>query len=172
MTQFENSLSILVTLIIAPFEKVGLYKIWDVCHSVCSSVRPSIHHKFISAQYLENKMTEFYQIFNANWYWQDLGWDCYMPFFAHLHQSYGPWFSPEFRFRSISWERNDRFSPNFVYAMILTRCRLKLLHVIFHSLVPELGPLIYTRISFTLNILRKNWQIFSKFYICIVINKI
>ena len=27
-------------------------------------------------------------------YWQDLHWDCYTSFFAHLYQSYGPWFTP------------------------------------------------------------------------------
>ena len=30
----------------------------------------------ISAQYLENKLTEFHQILNMHQYLQDLGWDC------------------------------------------------------------------------------------------------
>ena len=37
------------------FEKVGaIYWIWVVCHSV--------HHNFVSAQYLENNLKEFNQI--------------------------------------------------------------------------------------------------------------
>ena len=38
------------------------------------------------------------------WYWQDLAWICYTLFFENWYQSYGPWFTPKFRFRSISWE--------------------------------------------------------------------
>ena len=82
------------------FEKMGLYWIWVVRHSVCHSVL----HNFVSAQYLENKMIEFHQILYMHWYWQNLGWDCYLSIFAHLYQSYDPWFMPKFYFRSISWE--------------------------------------------------------------------
>ena len=111
-------------------------------------------------------------MFYVHWYWQDLGWDCTCHC-AHLYQSYDPWISPEFlRFRSISWEQIDRFSPNFISAFILTRSRLGLLHLIFHIFVPELWPLIYCRISIPLNILRTNWQIFTILCICIDIDKI
>ena len=44
----------------------------------------------------------------------------------------------------------DRISPNFVYAFILTRSRLGLLHVIFCFFVRE--PLINVRNLFLLNI--------------------
>ena len=37
-------------------------------------------------------------------------------------------------------EKINRFSPNFIYAFILTRSRLGLLHVIFRTFVPELWP--------------------------------
>ena len=37
-------------------------------------------------------------------------------------------------------EQLNRFSPNFIYAFILTRSRLGLLHVIFRTIVPELWP--------------------------------
>ena len=77
-----------------------------------------------------------------------------MSFFAHLYQSYGPWFTPKFRFHSISREQIDWFSPNFIYAFILTRSNLGLLHLSFHTFVPELWPLIYAKISFPLNISR------------------
>ena len=46
---------------------------------------------------------------------------------------------PEFRFHSISLEQIDRFSPNFIYAFILTISRLGLLHIIFRTFVLELG---------------------------------
>ena len=64
------------------------------------------------------------------------------------------------------------FSPNFIYAFILIRSTLGLLHIIFRTFVPELWPLIYAIISFQFNILRANGQNFTKFYICIYIDKI
>ena len=66
----------------------------------------------------------------------------------------------------------DRISPNFVYAFILTRSPLGLLHIIFRTFAPELWPLIYTIISFPFNILRTNRQNFTKFGLCIYIDKI
>ena len=33
-----------------------------------------LSQKFVSAQYLENKWTEFHQILNMHWYWQHLLW--------------------------------------------------------------------------------------------------
>ena len=46
------------------------------------------------------------------------------------------------------------------------------MHVIFPTFVPELWPLFYAKISFLFNILRTNGQNFTKFYICIHIDKI
>ena len=91
---------------------------------------------------LENKWTEFHQILYMHSYWQDLFSDCYTSFFAHLYQYYGPWFMPKCRFRSITWEQIDRISPNFIYAFILTRSILGLLHIIFCTYVLELWPLV------------------------------
>ena len=105
-------------------------------------------------------------------YWQDLTWDCYTSFLAHWYQSNGPWFMPKLRFHSISWEQIDSFPPNLIYASILTRSSLGLLHIIFCTFVPELWPLIYSKISFPLNILRTNGQIFTKLYITIYTDKI
>ena len=68
---------------------------------------------------------------------------------------------PKFCFCSISCEPIDRISPNFIYAFILTRYSMGLLHVIFPKFVPELWPLIYAKISFPLNILRTIWHIYS-----------
>ena len=66
----------------------------------------------------------------------------------------------------------ERVSPNFVNALILTRSRFGLLHIIFRTFLPELWPLIYAKILFLLNILRTNSQNFTKFCICIDIDKI
>ena len=46
----------------------------------------------------------------------------------------------------------DRFSPNFVYAFILSRSTLRSLQVIFRKFAPEFWPLIYSKILFPLNI--------------------
>ena len=66
----------------------------------------------------------------------------------------------------------DRISPNFIYAIILTRSMSGLLHIIFCSFVPELWPLIYSKISLPLNILRTNGQILTKLFIAIYTVKI
>ena len=57
----------------------------------------------------------------------------------------------------------DRISPNFIYALILTRSILELL---------QLWPLIYSKIPFPLNILRTNGQILTKDYFTIYTGKI
>ena len=54
----------------------------------------------------------------------------------------------------------------------MTRSTLGFLHIIFHLFVSEVWPLIYAKILFLFNILRTNGQNFTKFYICIHINKI
>ena len=68
--------------------------------------------------------------------------------------------------------RTDFFSPNFIYAFILTRSILGFLHVIFRTFVPESWPLIYTKKLFPFNILRRNGHNFTIFYTCIHIDKI
>ena len=130
------------------------------------SYGPWSSQNFVSAQYLENKLTEFHQILYMHSYWQDLAWDCYMSVFLHLYQSYGPWFTLKFCFRSISWDQIDRISPNFIYAFTLTKSSIGLIHLILFTFVPELWPLMYVKIYFPLNILRTNWHIFTKFYKC------
>ena len=156
----------MVGLYLHMLEKVGAILDLGCLSSVRRFIHSSVHHNFVSAQYLENSFLEFIQILFVHWYWQDLAWDCYKSFCPNMYQSYGPWFTPKFRFCSIFWEQIDRTLPNFIYAIILTRSSLGLLHVIFGSFVPELWPLIYARISFPLNILRSIWQNFTKFYIC------
>ena len=127
---------------------------------------------FVSVQCLENKMTEVHLILYMHSYWQHLHGDCYTSFFAHLNQSYGPWFTPKFHFRSIFWEGMKRISPNFIYAIILTRSMSRLLHFIFAHFLPELCPLIYFKILFLLNILSTNGQILTILCITIYTDKI
>ena len=64
------------------------------------------------------------------------------------------------------------FTKFYIYAFILIRSRLGLLHMIFRTFVLVLWPLINARFLFPLYILWKNWQIFTKFYIFILIDKI
>ena len=66
----------------------------------------------------------------------------------------------------------DRISQNFIYAFILTRSTLGLLHIILSTFVPELWPLIYYKSSFSLNVLRTNGQILTKLYVTIYTDKI
>ena len=131
------------------------------CLSVCSFVRPSVCSPVIIFSFPLNifrtLFIEFIQILYENWLWHDLPWDCYRSFFPHLYQSYGPWFTSKFHFSSISWDLLDIFSPNFIYAFMLTRSSLGLLHVIFRKFVPELWPFIYAKILFPFNILINNW---------------
>ena len=46
------------------------------------------------------------------------------------------------------------------------------IHIIFHTFVIELWPLIYAKISFSFNILRTNGLNFTKLYITINTDKI
>ena len=57
-------------------------------------------------------------------------------------------------------EQIDRFSTNFIYAFILTRYSLGLLHLIFHAFLSELWPLIYTKFCFR-SIFREQIDIIS-----------
>ena len=133
------------------------------CHfsQICSRVMAlDLHQNLVSAQYLENKLTEFHQILymHSDSYWQDLAWDCYTLFFTNLYQSYGLWFMPKFCFRSISWELINRISPNFIYAFILTRSTLGLSQDIC-TRAPWFAP----KFRFCSIAWEKNWQNFTKF---------
>ena len=67
-------------------------------------------------------------------------------------------------------------SPQYQQIVIisptLTRSTLGFSHDIFRIFAPELWPLICPKISFPLNFLRTNCHKFTKFYICIHIDKI
>ena len=116
---------------------------------ICARVMAlELRQNFISAQYLENKSTEFHQILSLHLYWQVLAWDCNTSFFLHLYQSYGPWFTPKFRFPSISWEQIGRISPNFIYAFTLTRSSMGLIHIIFLHLNQSYGSLCTPKFLF------------------------
>ena len=94
-------------------------------------------------------------------YWQDLLWDCYPSFFVQTYQSYGPWFMPKFRLHSIYFLTNLQNFTKFHICIHMTRSTLGLLHIIFHTFVPELWPLIYASISFPLN-LENKWAAFHQ----------
>ena len=151
-----------------------IWSIWGqfVRHSVIPSVT-----RFVSAQYLENKLMGFYQILHIrHWYWQDLGWGCYASFVS-IRNSYCRWWfliDARISFRPMSciivkrvcvsipvscrctgrsWEGSDGGWSPFVYAFIWSRSMRGLLHINCCKFVTELWPLIDVRISFPLNIL-------------------
>ena len=103
------------------------------------------------------------------WYWvifqHDLDWYFIHHFSVICTRVMTLDLRQNFCFRSISLEQIDRFSLNFMYAFILIRSSLGLLHDIFRTFVPEIWPLIYAKILYPLNILRTNWLIFTKLYI-------
>ena len=187
---------------------------WHDLLDICTSVMTlDLRQNIVSAQYLKNNLTDFNQVFNMHSYWQDLAWDCYTSFITHFYRSYGPLFTPKFRFGSISWEQKDTLSLNFIYAFILTRSSLGLLyiihicsnfirvygikihfhsisweqiddfrpnfispfmltryclgslHIIFPTFVPEFWLLIYAKILFPLNILKKNWKVLPNMHL-------
>ena len=108
---------------------------------------------FLSAQYLENKLTEFHQISYMHWYWQDLPWDCYTSFFPHFYQSYDPWFMPELHFSSFSWEHIDWIQQ----ILCMHSCWQDLggnCFLLFFALIFESWPLFDVRILFLLNVFR------------------
>ena len=71
-------------------------------------------------------------------YWQDLGWvvSCHS---SHICTSFGPRFMPKFHFPSISWEQNDRISPN-LYTTSYWQDHVGLLHIFFAHLYQSYGP--------------------------------
>ena len=77
----------------------------------------------------------------------------------------------EFCLCSISCELICGFWSDFVYALILTRCRFGWLNNIFRSFSTELWPLFDVEISFMPNILWTNWWILIKFCKCTDIDK-
>ena len=74
-------------------------------------------------------------------------------FFANLQQSYGPWFTSEVGFCSISWDRTDKMRPNFVYTLSLNEIYVGIINRQFCKFAKEILPLIDVRICFLLNIL-------------------
>ena len=71
-----------------------------------------------------------------------------------------PSFRPSFRHNLVSAQYLEKTKFCIIYALILARSRLGLLHIIFHIFVIELWPLtdvrFLFRISFPLSILRTN----------------
>ena len=84
--------------------------------------------------------------------------------FCKLYQNYGPWFMPKFRLAQYL-ESLLTFYFYFIYAFLLTRTSLELLHIIFRTFVLELWPLICAKFSFPFSILGTNGPNFNKLFI-------
>ena len=112
----------------------GVYWIWVV------------RHNFVSTQYFENKLLEFHQILYMHSYMDKIfvglvthnsSHNCTRVMALYLRQN----------FVYAQYLENKQISPNFIYAIISTRSMLGLLHIIFRTIVPELWPVIYAKIS-------------------------
>ena len=87
----------------------------SVCPSVCPSIRPSApgFHSLPDASF-----NNFLQTWYKSWYWEGVSWDCRWVNFDKYVQSYGPWFTLEIDFRSLSLAFLYRFSSNFAWELI------------------------------------------------------
>ena len=97
------------------------FECWPDGTKGCRVIALDRCQKLFFAQYLENGWTEFNQILDTLYYWQDLYCDSKASFFANLQRSYSPRLISEIGFCSISWEKMDRIQPNFVYTLSSTR---------------------------------------------------
>ena len=107
------------------------------------SVRPSVCRTFVCLSFPDDNLSKHQWIFTklgmcidivdvwfgiANW---QILWD--------FDGSYLPETCPYFRFRTITWVNNKRFSPNLVCALILWRSGFGLLMCKFHQFLTELS---------------------------------
>ena len=92
-------------------------------------------------------------------------------FWSIFNKSSGPWSTSEFCLCWMSCELFCGFRLNFVYALILTRCRFGWSNNIFRSLSTELWPSNDVEISFMLNIFWSSWWNLIKLCECIDIDK-
>ena len=113
-------------------------------------------------QYLQNKWMNFYKILCMHWYIQEPCCIKCTLLLVNFYQTYSPWSTSKFCLCSISCELICEFRSNFVYSLILTRCRFGWLNNIFRLFSTELWSLIDVEISFLLNILWTNWWILKK----------
>ena len=74
--------------------------------------------------------------------WQDLAWDCCTTFFETCTRVVALYLLQNFISTQYLDNQLVEFLPNFIYALVLARSSLGLLHVIFRKFVPELWPLI------------------------------
>ena len=99
-----------------------------------------VRQNSVSTKYLENLLTYFHQILCMHSFWQDLAWNCYMSFFAHLYQSHGLWFTPKFHFRSISWEQNGQNFNKFYRCIHIDKIYVWIVTLHFSHIYKSYGP--------------------------------
>ena len=125
----------------------------------------------IKQQTKPKKMKYFFNIAygGIHWGWtssyyyiQDLG--C-LSFHLSIHSS-------SFYFLSITWEQMDGTLPNFWICIHIDKIFIGIVTCHCLLFVIELWPLIDVRISFPLNIFRANRKKWTKFSICIDIDKV
>ena len=137
-----------------------------------------LYQIFISASYLGNELIEFRQILYVHCYRQDLGWDCYLSFFAICNRVMAHDICQNFdllqNFVSAQYHENtltEFHQLSYICIHIDKIYVLNVTHQFSHIFLPELWLLIDAKLSFPLNILRTNWQNFTKCYICILVTR-
>ena len=93
---------------------------------------------FISAQYLENKLTDFHQLVYIAFILTRSTLGLLHIIFRILVPRYGPLSTPEFCSPQYLENKLTEFHQILYVAFILTRSTLGLLHIFFRKLVPEI----------------------------------
>ena len=135
---------------------------WGILFSSCPSCRDSAIPWF-------RPNTPFpLNILRTNWYWLDLGLDCFASIFPNLLQlvDFGILFPLNFL---ISWEQIDGIWPNFAYALILTRSRLGLLQ--FSQIYNRVMALDWCRNFVSAQYLETDWRNLTEVCIHVLILK-
>ena len=96
--------------------------------------------RLVFTLYRMHFLTNFLQTWYKSWYWDGVSWDCRWVNLDKYVQSYGPWFTLQIGFRSLSLAFLYRFSSNFAWELILGRSVLRLQMGKFRQNVQSYGP--------------------------------
>ena len=131
-----------------------------------------LRYKLVFALYFWHFFTDFLQTFRESLYWEGVSWDCRCVNFDKYVQSFGPWFTLEIGFRSLSLTFHYRFFSHFAWELILGRSVLGLQMGKFRQMCTELWPLIYVRNWFSLSIFGISLPIFFKLFYLMTASKL
>ena len=100
-----------------------------------------LRQNFVSAQYPENNSKEFNQILYLHWYWHDLAWVSYfrIDYFGYFLHICTRVMALDLWQNFVTAQYLENKLTDFIYALILTRSRSGLLHIIFRMFVQIFG---------------------------------